>query len=132
LRELGYLPMLFDFGPATSQTTMDTISTLAHLSKFIIADLTDAKSILGELERITTVLQSVPVQLILNASAEIPGMADSIFLRQSVLPPYRYLNQDELLASLTVKVIDPARQKAEEIRTKLSEIRRQYLPWQQS
>ncbi len=72
LRKRDYLPVLFDFDPASNQTTIETISTLAHMSRFIVADLTDAKSILGELERITTALQLVPVQLILQKSADIP------------------------------------------------------------
>jgi hypothetical protein len=131
LRKRDYLPVLFDFDPASSQTTIDTISTLAHMSRFIVADLTDAKSILGELERITTTLQLVPVQLILQKSADIPPMADSFLVRQSVLQPYYYVTQEQLIASLTAQVIAPAAAKAEEFHEKLAAIREQYLPWQQ-
>ena len=100
------------------------------MSRFIVADLTDAKSILGELERITTALQLVPVQLILQKSADMPPMADSFLVRQSVLQHY-YVTQEELIASLTAQVIAPAAAKAEEFREKLAEIRKQYLSWQQ-
>lgn len=130
LRKRDYLPVLFDFDPASNQTTIETISTLAHMSRFIVADLTDAKSILGELERITTALQLVPIQLILQKSADIPPMADSFLVRQSVLQHY-YVTQEELIASLTAQVIAPAAAKAEEFREKLAEIRKQYLSWQQ-
>lgn len=42
LRKRNYLPIVFDFqGPATRDTT-ETISTLAHLSRFVIADISDA------------------------------------------------------------------------------------------
>jgi hypothetical protein len=77
LRELDYLPILFTFDPLPRQTTMETISTLAHLSRFVIADVTDAKSVIGELERIVTSLPSLPVQLLLDASSELYGMAAS-------------------------------------------------------
>jgi hypothetical protein len=52
LRKLGRLPVLFDFEKPTSQTTEETISTLAHMARFVIADLTGAKSILQELRSI--------------------------------------------------------------------------------
>src|SRR6266568_4756666 len=41
LRSRGYLPILFDFEKPDSQDLTETVSTLAHLSRFIIADLTD-------------------------------------------------------------------------------------------
>ena len=45
LRKLGRLPILFDFEKPASQTTDETISTFAHMARFVIADLTDAKSV---------------------------------------------------------------------------------------
>src|SRR6266704_1755366 len=41
LRQHNYLPVLFDFEKPSSQDFTETVSTLAHLSRFIIADLTD-------------------------------------------------------------------------------------------
>jgi hypothetical protein len=48
LRRRHYLPVLFDFVKSRSQTTVETISTLAHMARFVIADLTEAKSVLQE------------------------------------------------------------------------------------
>lgn len=39
LRELGYLPMLFDFERPDSRNYTETVKTMAGLSRFIIADL---------------------------------------------------------------------------------------------
>jgi hypothetical protein len=44
LRAYGYLPILFDFDKPSSQDLTETVSTLAHLSRFIIVDLTDPSS----------------------------------------------------------------------------------------
>jgi uncharacterized protein YjbI with pentapeptide repeats len=44
LRQKGYLPILFDFDKPQSRDLTETISTLAHLSRFIIVDLTSPSS----------------------------------------------------------------------------------------
>jgi hypothetical protein len=49
LRDSGYVPVLFDFqGPETRDLT-ETVVTLAHLSRFVIADLTDPSCVPHEL-----------------------------------------------------------------------------------
>src|SRR6266487_1722991 len=45
LRKHDYSPVLFDFEKPTSRSITETVRTLAHLARFIIADITDAKSI---------------------------------------------------------------------------------------
>jgi hypothetical protein len=91
--------MMFDFPSSASQTTVETVSTLAHMARFVIADLTDAKSILQELHEIVPHNPSVPVQPILLASQEEPGMFDFIRRYPWVLETSRYHSVDEVLAS---------------------------------
>lgn len=64
LRERDYLPVLFDFEKPESKDLTGTVSTLANMARFIIADLTDPSSVPHEL---ATVVPStvVPVQPIL-------------------------------------------------------------------
>jgi hypothetical protein len=91
---------MFDFTPSASQTTVETISTLAHMARFVIADLTDAKSVLQELQAIVPNNPSVPVQPLLLASQEEPGMFDFFRRYPWVLETYRYHGADEVLTSL--------------------------------
>jgi hypothetical protein len=52
IRRQHLLPIVFDFRLSSSQTILETVSTLAHISRFVIADLTEAKSVLQELQAI--------------------------------------------------------------------------------
>lgn len=67
LERYGYLAVLFDFEVPASRDLTETVITLATLSKFIMADLSDPRSIPQELMSIVPHLPSVPVQPILES-----------------------------------------------------------------
>ena len=114
LRKRDYLPVLFDFEKSSSRDITETVSTLAHMAKFVIADITDARSIPQELMAIVPTLPSVPVQPLLLASQREYGMFEHFKRYPWVLEPYLYDDQDGLLAAITEKVIGPAEAKAKE------------------
>jgi len=88
------------------------------MDRFIIADITDAKSIPQELQRILPNNPSLPVcPLILDSQYEYAIFQDFL-LYPWVLEPYRYKSLDELLGSLEDKVLDPAIDSAREIEKK--------------
>jgi hypothetical protein len=121
---------MFEFDPLSTEPTIKTLSTLAHLSRFVIADLTEAKSILQELTTILHELPTLPVQPILHESAEMPPMGDSFLVMQSFLKPYAYSTKEKLIADLPAKVVGPAQNRANEFESKLAEFRQKWLPWQ--
>ena len=108
LRSRNYLPVLFDFDKPTSQTTMETISTLAHMVRFVVADLTDARSVLQELHGIVPMRPFLPIQPIQLASQHEPGMFDFFGRFPWVLPTASYERPEDLLASVYERVIAPA------------------------
>jgi hypothetical protein len=116
---------LFDFDKPSSRTLTETVSTLAHLSRFVIADITDAKSIPQELQRIVPDLPSLPVQPLILSSEYEYSMFQDFLDYPWVLAPYRYDSPENLLASLEERVIAPAAAKAEETEERRKAIERE-------
>jgi uncharacterized protein YjbI with pentapeptide repeats len=111
LRKRDYLPVLFDFEKPDSRDLTETISTLAHMARFIIADITDARGIPQELGRIIPDLPSVPVQPLLLASQSEYGMFEHFRHYPWVLEPVLYESPQSVLAMLEDRIINPADQK---------------------
>ncbi|MGB0849054.1 MAG: pentapeptide repeat-containing protein [Thiolinea sp.] len=112
MRQRDFVPLIFDFDKPSTRDTLETISTLAHIARFVIADLTEAKSVLQELQAIVPNLPSVPVQPILAEYDALPGMIDHFQNRRNVnfLPVYRYQDTASLLANIEDAVMRPAEQ----------------------
>ena len=119
LRKHNYVPVLFDFEKPANRDLMETVDTLAHLARFIIADITEPRSVPQELQIIIPKLQ-VPVQpLLCEGSTGEYGMFQSFEKYHWVLGTYRYKDTANLIASLARYVIGPAEAKAKEIISKV-------------
>jgi hypothetical protein len=107
LRRHNYLPILFDFNVPATRDVTETVSLLARMARFIIADLTDPSSIPKELEAIVP-QTAVPVQPLLEGTSRPYSMFRDYWKYDWVLPVYRYDGLEPLLATLAEKVITPA------------------------
>ena len=114
LRRRNYLPILFDFEAPGSRDFTETISTLAHMARFIIADLTEPSSLPKELEAIVPTL-AVPVQPVIESATRPFAMFPDYWKYPWVLKVYRYESPGELIAALEDKVIGPAEVKVQEL-----------------
>jgi uncharacterized protein YjbI with pentapeptide repeats len=115
LRKRDYLPVLFDFEKPASKDLTGTISTLANMARFVIADLTDPSSVPHELATLVpgTV---VPVQtIILEGQREYAMFPDLKTRYHWVLEPHQYKSQEMLITQLRERVIVPAEAKAKEL-----------------
>jgi uncharacterized protein YjbI with pentapeptide repeats len=120
LRLRGYVPILFDFEPSARRDITETVTLLARMSLFIIADLTEPSSIPKELEAIVPHL-AVPVQPLLEGGRPYAMFTD-YWKYDWVLPVHRYDGLDALLRTLADKVIVPAETK----KNALAEKRRRF------
>ena len=107
VRERGYVPLVFDFEPSAHRNLTETIQLLAGMARFVVADLTDAKSVPQELSAIVPHMPSVPVQPILLASQKAYALFEHFQSYAWVLPDFLYQDNSHLRASLD-DVIKPA------------------------
>jgi hypothetical protein len=114
LRRHDYLPILFDFAVPATRDITETISLLARMARFIIADVTDPSSISKELEAIVPSV-AVPVQPLIEGSSRPYAMFKDYWKYEWVLPICRYEGLEPLLATLAEKVIAPGGREGESL-----------------
>jgi len=100
-----YVSVIFDFEQPTNLSTDETVTLLARMAKFVIADVSDAKSVLQELRAIVPDLPSVPIQPIILQSQEEPGMFDFFRKYPWVLPTFRYSSIEQIIEALPKSII---------------------------
>lgn len=114
LQKHGYLPVIFDFTPSANRDLTETVKLLANLSKGVIADLTDPKSIPQELTSIIPNLPSVPVKPIMlkdfyNSGDEVReyAMFEHWWRYPWVLDLFKYENDQHLRENLKNHILGP-------------------------
>jgi len=82
-----YLPELFTFTKPKSRDLVEAIMGFAALSRFVIADLSEPKSVQQELEAIAPHFQSVPIVPLINWTGKEYATFESIRRRVNVVKP---------------------------------------------
>ncbi len=118
LRLRNYLPIVFDFENAANKSVDEIVNLLARMSRFVIADITDAKSIPQELRGFVPDNPSIPiVPLIWKAQHEY-AMFDYFRNFPWVLPLHEYESPEQLMKNIIAAIIMPAEQKVQELKNK--------------
>jgi hypothetical protein len=104
-----YLPILFDFEIPKDQHFIDTVTTVARLARFVIADITQPKAVQDELREIVDKGVIMPIQPLISEPQRPYSAFKSLRMnRKWVLPPHSYKNPKDLVASFDEKVVAPA------------------------
>jgi hypothetical protein len=102
----GYLPELFTFKRPDSRDLVESIVGFATMSRFVIADLSEPRSIPQELQAIVPALQSVPVVPIINEGGREFATFSALARRPNVAQPtLRYKNVEDLAAKLDEVIV---------------------------
>jgi uncharacterized protein YjbI with pentapeptide repeats len=117
LRARGYVPVIFDFEPPASRDFTETVTTLAHISRFVVADLTDQASVPKELEAIIPEL-AIPLQPIIQRPQDPYTMFADYWKYDWVMDTHQYANQAELVTSLNETLIARAEEKADALESR--------------
>jgi uncharacterized protein YjbI with pentapeptide repeats len=122
LREIGYLPIVFDFEKPTDRDLDETVRTLAGLSRFIIADITKPKSVPLELEA-TVPDYMIPMVTIIEKGEKPFSMFKGLWTkyRNWVLEPLAYDSIEQLQSVFLKAVIEPANDRLLYIRKRKAE-----------
>jgi hypothetical protein len=113
----GYLPELFTFKRPDSRDLVESILSFAALSRFVIADLSEPRSIPQELQAIVPALQSVPIVPIINEGGREFATFSALARRPNVAQPtLRYKNADDLAGKLDRQIVPTAESLREQLR----------------
>ncbi len=124
LREYDLLPIVFDFDRPADKDFTETIKTLAGISYFVIADVTNPKSSPLELQATVPDYQIPFVPIIQEGEQPFAMMVDLQKKYNWVLPTKSYDSIETLMSALKPGIIDPA----VEMRNKLRLIKAQENP----
>jgi uncharacterized protein YjbI with pentapeptide repeats len=108
LREYDLLPIVFDFDRPTDKDFTETIKTLAGISYFVIADVTNPKSSPLELQATVPDYQIPFVPIIQEGESPFAMMVDLQKKYDWVLDTVSYDSLDTLVEILKPLIIDPA------------------------
>jgi hypothetical protein len=122
LRDLGYVPIVFDFVRPTDRDFAETIMTLAGMSRFIIADITKPKSVPFELEAIVPNYE-IPMVTIIERGEEAFALFETLWRKCNdwVLDPLTYDSIEHLQRIFQKAIVDPGNSRLLTLRMKKAE-----------
>jgi hypothetical protein len=109
LRELGFVPMMFDFEKPTQRDFTETVKTLAGMSRFIVADITNPKSSPLELQALMPDYM-IPFAPIIHEGEEPFAMFRDLKQKYGgwVLDVLKYDSTDNLIEVFGEAIVAPA------------------------
>jgi hypothetical protein len=113
LRELSYLPIIFDFDRPEGRDYTETVKTLVGLSRFVIVDLS-GPSVPQELYAVVPHFD-VPFIPIIKKGKPVYSMFVDLLKYPWVLqPPLEFASRDELIELIPSKIIVSAEERYKE------------------
>lgn len=121
LREMGYLPIIFDFERPEDRDYTETIQTLTGLSRFVIVDLS-GPSVPQELHSVVPHIKIPYVPIIEEGKDTFALFSGLLQYPWVVRPILKFADQEQLLELLPSKIVAPAEKKYQERKQLLKQI----------
>ncbi|MDK9708929.1 MAG: pentapeptide repeat-containing protein [Desulforhopalus sp.] len=113
LRELGFVPIMFDFEKPVQRDFTETIKILAGMSRFIIADITSPKSCPLELQA-TVPDYKIPFVPIIQEDEKPFSMFQDLTKYPWMFELLKYDSVEKLVAVFKDAIVNPALERAKE------------------
>lgn len=110
LRNRGFVSVVFDFEKPESRDLTETIGLIGRMSKFVVADITDAKSIPQELAELIPNNPSIIVVPIIEKGNSSYSMFEHWESYPWVMAIQTYSSVDQLKTEIDKLIIDPVNQ----------------------
>jgi hypothetical protein len=111
----GYLAVTFDFERPSSRDYAETVLSLVGMSRFVIADFTNAKEVRAEVGQARQQYRRVPIIPILREGAPPPVTMINSFSPEDLQLLVKYTDTEHLLQILDASVLSPAEERASRI-----------------
>jgi uncharacterized protein YjbI with pentapeptide repeats len=115
LRQLDYLPIIFDFEKSQERDFTETIKILAGLSLFVIADITNPKSNPLELQAFVPDYMIPLVPVLQDGETPFSMFISLQTMYNWVLPVIQYASKERLLSKFEEVIMEPALKKHAEL-----------------
>lgn len=115
LQRCGYVAVTFDFERPAERDYGETVLTLVGMSRFVVADFSNAKEVRAEVAQARRQYQRVPVMPIAKEGVDLPVTMVNSFSAEELQLLVRYESIDDLLQKLKSSIIEPAEAHASRI-----------------
>ncbi len=115
LERRGFHPVIFNFAPPAYADLGETIRLLAGLAGFVVAEMSERRSVAMELQLLAHQLSVPIVPVIAKDQEPLALFRDFIGKYDWVLPPRVYEDINSLVKNLDEVIIVPAQRKREEL-----------------
>lgn len=104
----GYVPVLFDFDRPAQRDYAETVITLAGMSRFVVADFSNAREVRAEVLAVRGQYRRVPIVLMANKRSTLPVTMLNVFSAEELQGLLRYADAADLDARVDAAIVAPA------------------------
>ena len=115
LQARGYVAVTFDFERPSERDFAETVTTLAGLCRFVVADFTNAKEVRAEVAQVHAQYRRVPIIPIAKAGVALPITMANVFSPDELDGLVRYTDIADLLTKVQPSIVEPAEERSARI-----------------